>query len=705
MQQKFTLLIFLTGLCLYPPIYAEDIPEGGEAVLREDAAIYMSLQGGALARKTVVDVEDMPFDRAVQAETRELADNTWSVQLSINTSEAVDEEDALLAVFYARGIESSQESGEVFSEFIFETAQDPWDKSATFPVSVVGEWKQYLIPFNPVQDYDAGGASVKFRLGYNPQIIQIGGLELLNYRDTMDVEDLPRTTPEYEGDDPTAPWRARAEQMIDAYRKADISVLVLDEAGNPVENAEVDIDMQEHAYKFGSAVAARTMMSGTADAQQYKTIIETYFNRVVMENDLKWSPWENWDRATTLGALQWLRDRDIEIRGHCLVWPSWNHTPDDLEEHQNDPVYLENRVLDHIEDEAGDLSGLLADWDVINEPYWNYDLMDILGDEIMVDWFNKTREMDPTAKLYLNDNNIISGGGVDAAHQEHFLGTVQYLLDNGAPLQGLGTQCHFGTNVTPPERIWSILDQLASYGLEVQATEFDINSQYEDLQVNYTRDFMTAYFAHPSTVGILTWGFWAGAHWKPEAAFWDEDWNLRPHGETWLELITETWWTDEDLITDADGEADVRGFLGDYTISIQDGQDEINANFAHALGGTILTIQGNQIDIQHGAPSGISKMNQHQPAVCILEAGYPNPFNPEATIPYFVPRTESVQIAIYNTRGQLITILADEEHAPGHHQVRWDGTDSSDQFVGSGLYIIRMKAEDFAASRKITLLR
>jgi len=700
-QQNTIVSILLIGLALSIPVLSQEIPTGGDPVLPEDAAIRMSLQGSSLGRRTIVDVDSMPFDRAIQAETTVLPDNTWGVQLGLSISAAVDEDDALLAVFYARGIESSQESGEAFSEFIFETAADPWDKSISFPISVVGEWKQYFIPFSPVQDYSIGGANVLFRLGYNPQTIQFGGLELLNYHDAYEVEDLPRTTPDYEGKDPDAPWRAQAEQMIDTYRKADIAILVLDDNSNPVEDGLVRVEMKKHAYKFGSAVDARRMMQGDSDAQQYNETIETYFNRVVMENDLKWGPWESWDRNATLDALDMLNDMGIEIRGHCLVWPSWNNTPDDLEENENNPIYLEIRVLDHIEEEAGALSGMLVDWDVINEPFWNHDIMDVLGDEVMVDWFNKTREMDQTAILYLNDNNIISGGGVDAAHQEDFYNTVQFLLDNGAPLQGLGTQCHFGTNVTPPERIWAVLDHLAGYGLEIQATEFDIDSPYEDLQVDYTRDFMTAYFAHPSTVGILTWGFWDGQHWKPTAAFWDEDWNLRPHGETWVELVTETWWTNEELFTDSQGEAATRGFLGEYEISIQNGESQLTTDFSLGLGETMITVIGSSIGIQNG----ISDSDHQQASSFSLGSNYPNPFNSDTSIPYIVPRSGNVRITIYNSRGQRIKVLIDAGHKPGQYRLTWDGSNEMDQQVSSGIYLIRMQAKNFSASRKITLLR
>ena len=706
MPQRQIWYTVLITFILISALVAQEIPPGGESALPPDAAIKMSLQGGSNARRKIVDVTEMPFEKAVEVETITMPENTWGIQLSIETLTSIKKNDVFLAIFYAKGIQSSRETGEVFSELIFETNASPWTKSVSYPIIVIGEWKMFLVPFISAMDYAPRGATVKFRLGYNPQIIQIGGLELLNYKDKVNIDDLPRTKITYEGMDPNAPWRAEAAQLIDTHRKDNIEITVTDENGTPINAATVHVKMQRHAYKFGSAVDATYIMGTSADNDKYNEIIETYFNRVVMENDLKWPVWEIESRRnTTLDALDYLCDLDIEIRGHTLVWPSWQHLPDDLEANKNDPTYLRNRVKNHIEEEVSQVAGMIVNWDVINEPYWNHDLMDILGDEVMVEWFQIAYTNDPAAKPYLNDNNIISGGGLDEKHQEHFYYTVQYLLDNGAPLQGLGTQCHFGENVTPPRRIWEILDKLATYGLEIQATEFDIATNDKELQANYTRDFMTAYFAHPATVGILMWGFWAGKHWRPEAALWDREWNLRPHGEVWVELVTQTWWTDETLTTDASGTATVRAFLGDYIVDLQYPGKLLQTKLSHARGGTKIIVKGNSINIEHGQPSNVENKRTSVPLTPQLNQNYPNPFNPETTIHYCLVRPGRVRLQIFNAQGQLIQTLLDREQPSGEFTVKWEATNSDGQPVSSGLYFCLLKGDDFQQVRKMVVIR
>ena len=75
--------------------------------------------------------------------------------------------------------------------------------------------------------------------------------------------------------------------------------------------------------------------------------------------------------------------------------------------------------------------------------------------------------------------------------------------------------------------------------------------------------------------GILQWGFWAGAHWIPDAALYNLYWTPRTTGLAFEELMLKDWITDTILYSDKNGFIDVRGFHGDYEIesSFIDGGD------------------------------------------------------------------------------------------------------------------------------------
>jgi hypothetical protein len=84
---------------------------------------------------------------------------------------------------------------------------------------------------------------------------------------------------------------------------------------------------------------------------------------------------------------------------------------------------------------------------------------------------------------------------------------------------------------------------------------------------------------------------------------------------------------------------------------------------------------------------------------------YPNPFNPETTISYILSSAGSVSLEIFNSRGQLIRSLIQEEQSAGEHTLIWNSRDDSDHSVASGLYLCRIACNGKHETRKMLLLK
>ncbi len=91
------------------------------------------------------------------------------------------------------------------------------------------------------------------------------------------------------------------------------------------------------------------------------------------------------------------------------------------------------------------------------------------------------------------------------------------------------------------------------------------------------------------------------------------------------------------------------------------------------------------------------------PTTFALERNVPNPFNPRTLIRFAVPRTAPVQLRVYDARGRAVVTLVDEPMPAGHHEVVWDGRDTSGRTVASGVYFARMRSEDFASTQKMLM--
>jgi hypothetical protein len=78
------------------------------------------------------------------------------------------------------------------------------------------------------------------------------------------------------------------------------------------------------------------------------------------------------------------------------------------------------------------------------------------------------------------------------------------------------------------------------------------------------------------------------------------------------------------------------------------------------------------------------------PSYPVLASNYPNPFNPETTISFSIPKDAKVNLAIFNIKGQKVKTIANGEFERGKHQVVWNGKDKNNKSVASGVYFYKL---------------
>ncbi len=101
----------------------------------------------------------------------------------------------------------------------------------------------------------------------------------------------------------------------------------------------------------------------------------------------------------------------------------------------------------------------------------------------------------------------------------------------------------------------------------------------------------------------------------------------------------------------------------------------------------------------------VGSNNNIIPASTTLSQNYPNPFNPTTTISYSIGEETSVNISIYNIRGQKVKTLVNENKKAGYFTIDWDGTDDQQQQIVSGVYFYKMITQEKTISRRMLLLK
>lgn len=94
-------------------------------------------------------------------------------------------------------------------------------------------------------------------------------------------------------------------------------------------------------------------------------------------------------------------------------------------------------------------------------------------------------------------------------------------------------------------------------------------------------------------------------------------------------------------------------------------------------------------------------MRIDEPNKVKLCSNYPNPFNPETVIQYELPKAMVVNLKVYNSLGQVIESLVNEEvQSVGAHKVTFDS-----QNLATGIYFYQIMTEEGFQTRKMMLIK
>jgi glycosyl hydrolase family 44 len=154
------------------------------------AAFKIMGDNAKAAQATAVPVTGQPFTDAMRFTVKEASSHEWAVQLQTPTTAPVAAGDAILATFYFR-TETPQEGSVGETEFVFELGRSPYSKSVQYPIQAGPEWTRVQVRFNADKAYATGEANMIFRLGYDPQTIDLGGVKVENFGKAIAMGGLP----------------------------------------------------------------------------------------------------------------------------------------------------------------------------------------------------------------------------------------------------------------------------------------------------------------------------------------------------------------------------------------------------------------------------------------------------------------------------------------------------------------------------------
>ena len=462
-------------------------------------------------------------------------------------------------------------------------------------VSFSGEMKPYYTQIIAETDVAAGDGRLALHFSPQAQSFTVGEITLKNYGPDFPLDQLPRNDLGYQGREPGAAWRAEAAKRIRRHRTGPLSVRVVDEEGDAVPDAYVHFKLVNHEFGFGSAVQFPLLGAteeefplsfwGKAewswdDAQKYREVVERDFNKIVFEAACRPNVWPElhnpavaqWKEQSRKHQLQLMRafsfldENNIAARGHYISWGAIDHPPQtEFVGKPKEHWAYQTRIAKEHPIQVG---SRVAEWDVLNHPCgWGITMEELHGGlQLHAETMRIVREHAPKdTVLYVNEGHVL--------HERSQIGNyeriIKYLIDEGVGPDGIGFMSHFTDNtLTGMDDAYAVFERFAPLADHLQLTELDISSaQDPQLHADYLRDIMTLAFSHPKMAGVVQWGFWENAHWKPETSLYKADWTPKPAAKEWTRLVNDEWHTYEQGRTDADGRFAAEScYHGDYEV-------------------------------------------------------------------------------------------------------------------------------------------
>lgn len=423
----------------------------------------------------------------------------------------------------------------------------------------------------------------------------------------------------YWGESNGSLWREEALKRIEKYRKENIEINVYNQNGEKLNIKNLSIKMKNNKFLFGTAI----------NQMNTESISKKYFNMILSENSYKWKVTEQYGYNTADKLYKYASDNNYTLKAHTLWWDYIYSSKlkelvksEDKEKITFEYIYnkynekeiteeetnnllnnlkqeFENIVYAHIQEEVS-MYPNVQEWDVVNEitnlqffKYYLYDrhLLDddnFLTDDtkynvkfndneeyynFIVNCFNKTREINPNAKLILNDEKV---KGYNNSRQYEEIKEVIKKLKN--TIDAFGIQCHINNKYSmSPQSYFNQINEIVNEtGIkDIIISEYDnytnskLNNYTKEEKITkarYLRDFAIMSYSNLNVSEFTMWVYNMNHFCNEERQYYEE--------------LVDQWLNYSEEVNNIEN--------GKYTTRVYDGEYDITVKLEN---GKIKTVQ------------------------------------------------------------------------------------------------------------------
>lgn len=400
---------------------------------------------------------------------------------------------------------------------------------------------------------------------------------------------------------------------IEAYRKGDATVFVVDEGYKPIAGARIKVVQKNHEFRFGANIFMLDELETPEKNDTYKARFAELFNMATLPfywNTLepergkprydKDSP-KLYRRPAPDLCIEFCEKHGIEPREHALAYdaffPTWLWGAPTEEVKRE----LERRFSEIAQRYADKIRTI----EVTNEMEWRSGKTSFYDRPDYVEWcFKLAEKYFPNNQLCINEHTGLGWEDKCRATDKYY-SYIEANMLKGARIDAIGMQYHLFKKreelyektrwLLNPTYLYKHMDLYARFGKPLQITEVTLPAyswerEDEAVQAELLEWLYSIWFSHPAVEQIVYWNLVDGyAHfWDPDPAkvratqgdmtigenyyyggLLRFDMSPKPAYLKLKELLQKRWHTEKEILTNARGQASFRGFFGEYDVLIE----------------------------------------------------------------------------------------------------------------------------------------
>ena len=400
----------------------------------------------------------------------------------------------------------------------------------------------------------------------------------------------------------------RVKDGIEQYRKGWFTLKVTDAEGKPVPGAKITLTQKTHEFRVGANLFLLEEMETDEKNAEYKRLFADCFNLATVPfywRDLE--PTEGKPRYTKDSpkvyrrpapdlCLEFCEENGIEPKCHCLNYDWW--APEWL---KNEVPAIRHALYKRFSELSERYAARIPSWEVTNETLFLNGKTVNFHTNDNVEWSFRTADrLFPTNRLIINEAHCNIWDVFNGNRSAYYM-QIERLLREGLRLDSIGMQFHMFYKEEDeaartaifysPEHMYSVLDRYADFHLPIQITELTIPAYHwteedEDIQAEIIKNIYSMWFSHPCMEGIIYWNLVDGYAYGKQGDMTNGenyyhgglvrfDMTPKPAYYAIRDLFHKTWRTDEETGTNDEGRAAVKGFYGQYEVTVHAGDKTV----------------------------------------------------------------------------------------------------------------------------------